>query len=108
MASAGATDTAPLRDGRRSTLPRGHWPGVLINLRGLGALNNTCTLIYSYYGKLEAGKNEPRADGACTFNRIVYGIWFALIFSSTIIRLYGLILMLRARKFLKRKLLEKI
>ena len=71
------------------------------------ALNNTCTLIYNYYAKLEEGKREPRADGVCTFTRIVYGTWFALIFASTVIRSFGLMLMLRARKFLKRKLLEK-
>lgn len=71
------------------------------------AMNNTCTMIYTYYEKLPEGQTVPKASGQCTFTRIIYASWFTVCLAITMMRLFGLTLMMRTRKFLSKKLEEK-
>lgn len=78
-----------------------------VTLNRFIALNTACSMINNYYSKLEGEAATPKAFTECTFTRIVYLVWFILIIAVSVMRFFGFMLMMRTRKFLRRKLAEK-
>ena len=69
------------------------------------AFKNACKKITNYYAKLP--EEEPKASGQCTFILIVYIVWFSIGLAIMFMRMIALYLMYKARKFLKRKKVER-